>query len=203
MSSVTRRVDYSSQSVRCRAPRADEVAVLLHFSAHAGYCWRCSDPYGMLVSGGTLCGIGHAYAWDVTRILYYSDGRFFFVSDSNMLISLPKGCDTIRGLFKAIGRGLKIEQNTLIISRTKYYVPDRRTDCSPEYGSVAKYNSHYNEDGPQVESSRALVVVKKDQSCMDRKYDEEKQRRRHHHHHRHHHDDTDVIYASRKTTYKR
>ena len=203
MSSVARRVNYPSQTVICRAPRADEVAVLLHFSAHASYCWRCGDPYRVLVSGGTLCGIGHAYAWDVARILYYNDGRFFFVGDSNMLISLPKGCDAIRGLFKAIDRGLKIEENTLIISRTKYYVPDRRADVSREYGSVATHNSHYHEDGPQVESSRALVVVKKDQSGVDRKSDEEKQRRRHHHHHRHHHDDTDVVYASRKTTYRR
>lgn len=152
----------SSSNADYRSPRSDEVSVFLHFSAHAGHCDRCGDPYRTFLAGGTLCNVGHAYAWEVTRIAYYYDGRLFLVSDRSVEISIPRSCDVIHALLKAVDRGLKVERKTLIVSHTTYDVPERMVTTRREYEVVEKKQPthYYTQESPQIDS-RALVVVKK------------------------------------------
>jgi hypothetical protein len=97
----------------CRPARDDEHYVMQGFAAHASHCPRCENPYRVYKTGGTLCERGHAYARDVAQYVYSEAGKAYSVidrsaTDTRVQIEIPAKCDAIRGLLRAVDKGLKI-----------------------------------------------------------------------------------------------
>ena len=83
------------------------------FASHASHCPHCADPYRTYQDNGTLCDRGHARARDVAQYIYNKAGLPFSVTDEvrtgdRVQVEVPAGCDAVRGLLKAIDRGLRI-----------------------------------------------------------------------------------------------
>jgi len=97
----------------CRPARDDEDFVMRSFASHASRCYRCADPYRTYKVNNTLCDRGHAYARDIRQYIYAETGQLFSVTDAQtgarVQVEVPAGYKAVRGLFKAINEGLKVE----------------------------------------------------------------------------------------------
>lgn len=131
MPSLLPRVDFDPTPDYSRLPRDDEEYVIKAFAHHAAHCTSCADPYEVHKRGGSLCAKGHQRALDVAQYLYNKGGQAFSLVDreSNLRtrVEIPAGCDAVRGLLKAMERGLRLRRRAPAISYDEtYYVPPRR-----------------------------------------------------------------------------
>jgi len=106
--------DLGSNTI-CRPARDDERVVMQDFAEHASHCPHCADPLLVYMEGGTLCDRGHVYARDVAQYIYSKGGKAYSVVDRQAMdcrvqIEIPPRCDAVRGLLKAVDKGLKIKR---------------------------------------------------------------------------------------------
>lgn len=130
MPSLASRVSFQPQPVYSRLPRDDEAYVMRAFSRHASHCDYCADPYHVHRTGGTLCSKGHRRAIDVAQYIYNKRGQAYSVVDregsQRVQIEIPRKCDAVRGLLKAMERGLQLRQQAPVASKDRtYYVQER------------------------------------------------------------------------------
>ena len=136
---IHRQVDFDPIPDYSRLPHDDEAYVMKAFARHAAHCITCAHPYEVHKQGGTLCLKGHQRALDVAKYLYSKGDRTFSTVDSESSIrtrvEIPAGCEVVRGLLKAMERGLALRRRVPAVSYDEnYYVPPRRvpTDCFPD-----------------------------------------------------------------------
>jgi hypothetical protein len=118
----------------CRPARDDECYVMQCFAAHASHCPRCENPCRVYIMGGTLCERGHAYARDIAQYVYSKAGKAYSVidrsaTDARVQIEIPPNCDAIRGLLRAVDKGLKVRgpaSRPVVTHDRTSDVPDRR-----------------------------------------------------------------------------
>lgn len=127
----SRQVDFDLTPAYSRLPRDDEVYVMEAFAHHASHCSACANPYEVHKRGGTLCAKGHLRALDVAQYLYNKGGRAFSSVDlegnQRIQVEIPSGCEPVRGLLKAMERGLRLRRRTPTVSYDEtYYVPARK-----------------------------------------------------------------------------
>jgi hypothetical protein len=130
-SRVHRHVDFDPTPDYSRLPYDDEIYVMKAFARHAAHCVVCADPYDVHRRHGTLCDKGHQRAVDVAKYLYHiGDEAFSLVdrqSNIRVRVEIPAGCEAVRGLLKAMERGLRLRRREPIVSYDEnYYVPPRR-----------------------------------------------------------------------------
>jgi hypothetical protein len=85
------------------------------------------------MNGGTLCDCGYAYARDVAQYTYSKDGKAYSVidrdaSDLRAQIEIPPQCDAVRGLSRAVDKGLSVRSQTLrpVVTYDGYPVVERK-----------------------------------------------------------------------------
>lgn len=125
-----RQVGFDPTPDYSRLPHDDEAYVMNAFARHAAHCIACANPYEVHKQGGTLCAKGHQRALDVAKYLYSRGDRTFSVVDwqSNVRtrVEIPAGCDAVRGLLKAMERGLALRRRVPAFSYDEnYYVAPR------------------------------------------------------------------------------
>lgn len=127
----SRHVGFADEHIYCRRARSDEEFVMNHFNEHASRCRDCADPYATHLAGKSLCDKGHLLAQDVARYIYSKGGMAFSMLDRASLkqrvqVEIPPRCDRVRGLLRAVDRGLRVEKPGPSKSYDKnYYVPAR------------------------------------------------------------------------------
>lgn len=131
MPSFSRHVGFDPIPDYSRLPHDDEAYVMKAFARHAAHCTSCAYPYEVHKRGGTLCAKGHQRALDVAQYLYSKGDRTFSQVDreSNIRtrVEIPAGCEAVRGLLKAMERGLRLRRRAPAVSYDEtYYVPPRR-----------------------------------------------------------------------------
>ncbi|MCJ1467087.1 hypothetical protein MMC07_005709 [Pseudocyphellaria aurata] len=125
-----RHVDFDLTPEYSRPAHDDETYVMDEFNFHASHCSSCADPYQVHKRGGHLCPQGHGLALDVAQYLYNKGGQAYSVVDreghQRVKVEIPPGCDAVRGLLKAMGRGLRLRRVEPATSYDRtYYVPPR------------------------------------------------------------------------------
>ncbi|MCJ1269826.1 hypothetical protein MMC22_009719 [Lobaria immixta] len=133
-----RQVDFDLTPAISRLPRDDEVYVMKAFARHASHCSSCAHPYDVHKRGGTLCTKGHQRALDVAQYLYNKGGQAYSLVDregnQRMQVEIPAGCESVRGLLKAIERGLRLYKHAPATSYdSTYYVPPRKIQPERNY----------------------------------------------------------------------
>lgn len=133
-----RQVDFDLTPAYSRLPRDDEIYVMKEFANHASHCSTCANPYEVHKRGRTLCPDGLLLALDVAQYLYNEGGRAFSSVDlegnQRIQVEIPSGCESVRGLLKAIDRGLRLRRRTPTVSYDKtYYVPARKVQPDRGY----------------------------------------------------------------------
>lgn len=131
MSPLFRHVGFVATPDYSRLPHDDEAYVMKAFARHAAHCVSCAHPYEVHKQGRTLCVKGHQRALDVAKYLYSKGDRAFSLVDreSNIRtrVEIPAGCEAVRGLLKAMERGLRLRRRAPILSYDEnYYVAPRR-----------------------------------------------------------------------------
>lgn len=125
---IRRQVGFDPIPDYSRLPHDDEAYVMKAFARHAAHCNTCAHPYEVHKQGGTLCTKGHQRALDVAKYLYSKGDRTFSIVDleSNIRtrVEIPAGCDAVRGLLKAMERGLALRRR--VSYDENYYVAPRR-----------------------------------------------------------------------------
>lgn len=174
----------------CRPARDDERDVMQHFAAHASHCPRCADPFYVYMKGSTLCDRGHAYARDVAQYIYSKAGKAYSVvdrdaSDLRVQIEIPPRCDAVRGLLKAVDKGLKVRSHTLrpVVSYDRTYpvaerkrLPERRDGYDVLEVAPQRREERKRADGS--ERRRDTVYVPSGRGSLYEKDEEERRRRR-------------------------
>ena len=127
-----RKVDFVNNPVISRLPRDDELYVIKAFARHARHCSTCAHPYDVHQRGHTLCSKGHQRALDVAQYLYNKRGETHSVVDRDgnrmVHVEIPRNCDVVRSLLKAIERGLRLRRKVQPVSYDEtYYIPARTT----------------------------------------------------------------------------
>ncbi|KAI9682369.1 MAG: hypothetical protein M1817_000423 [Caeruleum heppii] len=138
------QVSFLTQPTLCRPPTTPENSAIHAFARHASHCRHCQDPYLAHLSGGTLCERGSRRARAVVRYLYLdSTGRTCSTyadeegdGYSVVRVEIPYGCDSVRGLLKAVERGLRFEQRSSTKSNSK---PKSRYTTKP----IVSYDKTY------------------------------------------------------------
>lgn len=133
-----RQVDFDLTPAYSRLPRDDEVYVMKAFARHASHCSSCAHPYDVHKRGGTLCTKGHQRAQDVAQYLYNKGGQAYSLVDregnQRMQVEIPAGCESVRGLLKAIERGLRLYRHAPATSYDPTYsVPPRTIQPERNY----------------------------------------------------------------------
>lgn len=138
MPSYSRRhVEFDPIVSHSREPRDDEKYVMKVFARHASRCPSCANPYEVHKRGETLCAKGHQRALDVAQYLFNMSGQAYSSVDregnQRIRVEIPAGCDSVRGLLKAIERGLRLRRHDPAPSYDRtYYIPPRT--IQPERG---------------------------------------------------------------------
>lgn len=132
------QVEFDLTPTYSREARDDEAYVMKAFARHASHCASCADPYDVHKRGGTLCLKGHQRALDVAQYLYNKSGKAYSLVDregnQRMQVEIPTGCESVRGLLKAIERGLRLRRATPLTSYDPtYYIPPRTIQPEPTY----------------------------------------------------------------------
>lgn len=133
-----RHVDFNLTPDYSRPARDDEEYVMKAFNHHASRCSSCAHPYEVHRRGGTLCPKGHQRARDVAQYLYNKSGHAYSVVDregnQRVQVEIPAGCDAVRGLLKAMERGLRLRKRDSATSYDKtYYVAPRTIQPERSY----------------------------------------------------------------------
>ena len=108
------------------------------YAHHASHCSICAHPYDVHKRGGTLCTKGHQRALDVAQYLYNKSGQAYSLVDregnQRIQVEIPAGCESVRGLLKAIERGLRLRRRVPATSYDRTYdVPPRRVQPERNY----------------------------------------------------------------------
>ena len=147
MPSFSRQVDFDPAPAYSRLPRDDEVYVIKAFARHASHCPTCAHPYDVHKRGGTLCSKGHQRALDVAQYLYNKSGLAYSLVDregnKRVQVEIPAGCEAVRGLLKAMERGLRLRRRTPPVSYDEtYYVPPRKVqpERNNQYSREPRFN---------------------------------------------------------------
>lgn len=127
----SRHVGFNPVPAYSRLPHDDEMYVMEAFAHHASHCSKCANPYEVHRRGETLCSKGHRRARLVAQYLYSKDGQAFSQVDREgnrrIRVEIPAGCEAVRGLLKAMDRGLRLRRETPLPSYDEtYYVAPRR-----------------------------------------------------------------------------
>ena len=130
-----RQVGFDPTPDYSRLPHDDEAYVMKQFARHAAHCTTCAHPFEVHLRGGTLCTKGHQRALDIAKYLYSKGDRTFSTIDweSNVRtrVEIPAGCDAVRGLLKAMERGLALRRRVPVMSYDEnYYVAPRRVQTA-------------------------------------------------------------------------
>ena len=180
---TTPRIVSFGNNISIRPARDDEGTVMRRFAAHAGRCSLCADPYGTYMRGGTLCDRGHAYARDVGQYIYSKGGRPFSVvdrkvSDEKVQVEIPASCDAVRGLIKAVDRGLRVKDPMAVVNKDKTYpvVVEGRA-MSQEERTNRRDGYDVVEVAPRRERRRPVVYAE-GRGSLYKKDEEERRRRR-------------------------
>ncbi|KAL8748151.1 MAG: hypothetical protein Q9190_000046 [Brigantiaea leucoxantha] len=125
MPSRVRQVDFAPTPAYSRLPHDDEMYVMKAFARHASHCSTCANPYEVHREGGTLCSKGHSRAIDVAQYLYSKGGQSFSKIDlegsNRVQIEIPADCEAVRGLLKAMERGLRLRRKVQPVSYDSTY----------------------------------------------------------------------------------
>lgn len=126
-----RQVDFDLDPDYSRLARDDELYVMNRFAHHASRCSSCAHPYDVHKRGGTLCPKGHQRALDVAQYLYNKGGQAYSRVDregnQRIQVEIPAGCESVRGLLKAMERGLRLGRSSPATSYDRtYYIPPRK-----------------------------------------------------------------------------
>ena len=123
-----------------RLPHDGELKAMHNFATHASHCDICCDPYKVHLAGKTLCDQGHYRAREVAKYVYNKGGRAYSLVDLHdhqaIQVEIPVGCEAVRGLLKAMERGLRLRRAKAkappIVSYDKtYYVAPRPIERNP------------------------------------------------------------------------
>ncbi|KAI9752161.1 MAG: hypothetical protein M1815_000685 [Lichina confinis] len=138
MPSFPRKVGFAPNESVSRPASEDELRAVYNYARHASHCDRCADPYRVHLAGKTLCDRGHHYARNVAKHLELQRGRPCSTVDGHdyqsVEVEIPVGCDVVRGLLKAIERGLRLRRSkqsssSAIVSYDRtYLVQPRRAE---------------------------------------------------------------------------
>lgn len=125
------QVDFDLTPHYSRPARDDELYVMKRFAHHASHCSSCAHPYDVHKRGGTLCHKGHRRALDVAQYLYNKSGQAYSLVDregnQRIQVEIPAGCESVRGLLKAMERGLRLLRGSPSTSYDRsYYIPPRK-----------------------------------------------------------------------------
>lgn len=131
MPSAVRQVGFAPIPAYSRLPRDDELYVMKAFARHASHCSACARPYEVHRQGGTLCSKGHQRALDVAQYIYYKGGQSFSAIDhdgnNRIQVEIPANCEAVRGLLKAMERGLRLRRKVQPTSYDEHYdIPSRK-----------------------------------------------------------------------------
>ena len=130
MPAFQRQVSFDADPVYSRPARDDEVYVMKGFARHCSHCSRCADPYEASRRGDGLCDKGRARAQRVAEYVYSKGDQAYSKVDSEgnqrVQIEIPAGCQPVRGLLKAMERGLLRRTSKPVSYDSTYYVPARR-----------------------------------------------------------------------------
>ena len=178
-----RIVNFAPQDNFCRPARDDEEFVMREFAIHAAKCRQCRSPYQVHLAGERLCDRGHALALDVAQYIYSKAGKAFSLIDrerteERVQIEIPKGCDVIRDLLKAVDRGMRLrrkqELKPVVSHDRTYHVPDRpierRREPEPRYEVVEPTRRHRKE---KVYISGRGSLYESDAAERRKRYEEE------------------------------
>lgn len=131
-----RQVDFNPNLAYSRPPRDDEVYVMKAFDRHASHCTQCARPYEVHRLGQTLCSKGLQRARDVAQYLYNKGGQAYSLVDregnQRIRVEIPAGCESVRGLLKAMERGLRLHQRAPVVSYDPtYHITPRIIQTEP------------------------------------------------------------------------
>lgn len=97
------------------------------FADHAYNCASCYDPMTIHMEGGQLCHRGHKLARKVAKALYETAEEKYRVSNPSsrrldgkamIEVSIPRGCEVVRSLLKAMECGLKVRSSSDAVAAT-------------------------------------------------------------------------------------
>ncbi|KAI9774171.1 MAG: hypothetical protein M1840_005264 [Geoglossum simile] len=140
MPSFQRQVAFSSNNTVSRPPHEDELEAIRRFASHASHCPECAHPYEVHIAGGTLCNRGHRYAQSVAAYVYNKAGKAYSVMDREdglapTQVEIPIHCEAVRGLLKAMERGLRIRKPPVVSYDRTYPVAPRVVVPAPHQPS--------------------------------------------------------------------
>ncbi|MCJ1375948.1 hypothetical protein MMC20_007186 [Loxospora ochrophaea] len=136
MPSISRQVGFNPVPVYSRPPGDDETYVMKAFARHASHCSTCAHPYEVHRRGDTLCDKGHQRAVDVAKYVYNKGGKAYSEVDrenrKQVQIEIPRNCEPVRELLRAMERGLSLTRQTPQPSYDDtYYVAPRKVLREP------------------------------------------------------------------------
>ncbi|MCJ1430310.1 hypothetical protein MMC29_008227 [Sticta canariensis] len=154
-----RQVDFDLNLDYSRPARDDERYVMKRFAHHASHCSSCAHPYDVHMRGGTLCLKGHQRALDVAQYLYNKSGQAYSRVDregnQRVQVEIPAGCESVRGLLKAMERGLRLLRSAPATSYDRtYYIPPRK--IQPERNHQHSREPQYTRK-PRLETAEPLL----------------------------------------------
>ncbi|KAI9807576.1 MAG: hypothetical protein M1825_005516 [Sarcosagium campestre] len=130
---IERQVGFVARPTLSRQPKEAEYEAMYRFARHASHCEQCADPYSVHVAGQTLCRRGHEHARKVALYVYNKDGRACSTSDladyQSVQIEIPVGCEAVRGLLRAVERGMRLrkaKKSEPVVSYDRSYFVARR-----------------------------------------------------------------------------
>ncbi|KIW79955.1 hypothetical protein Z517_06570 [Fonsecaea pedrosoi CBS 271.37] len=144
------RTEANASESAFQAPRDIQLSAMQLFEKHASQCERCEDPYGTYERKDVLCDIGTSYAINVVNFIYIEGGRLFPTIDlrrgNNVKVEVPTGMYSVNLLFKAIGKGMKLESTraTLYGHGTPYVEETGEADPSENPTSWAQPSRHHS-----------------------------------------------------------
>ena len=152
-----RSVDFAESPAYSRLPRDDELYVMKAFARHASHCGACAHPYDAFRRGGTLCSRGHQRALDVAQYLYNKAGHAHSVIDreqgQRVHVEIPARCDAVRGLLKAMERGLRLRRKVTPSDYVNYDNDAYYTSSSTYPPNRPLANNRQNSSSSTVTSS--------------------------------------------------
>lgn len=167
VSSHRRSVDFAESPAYSRLPRDDELYVMKAFARHASHCAACAHPYDAFRRGGTLCSRGHQRALDVAQYLYNKAGHAHSVIDreqgQRVHVEIPARCDAVRGLLKAMERGLRLRRKVTPTSYANY-------DNDSYYTSSSTYPQDRSRTHERQKSSSSTASASSSSSLRESRY---------------------------------